>query len=307
MSQPTLEHDAFFYETDEGFVSALAPFLREGLERDHTTVVATSRARIGLLQDTLADDAAAVRFLPHDDWYTRPGAVIAAWRQLLDESTAEGRPYTRLIGEVRFGDTEAEWASWTRYEGALNAAFRRQPAWIVCPYDLRSLPESVVEEARRTHPTVWEDARRPSDDYQDPAALLERVPEPIPGVEAHPVLHLEIPDGLASVRRAVTAASAGRLSPTRRDDLVLVANEVATNALRHGAGVRRLRVWTLPDGVLCEVTDEGEASPHPLAGYVPPDRLAERGHGLWVARRLCDALSVASTTAGTSVRFVVRG
>src|ERR1700759_5739791 len=65
-------------------------------------------------------------------------------------------------------------------------------------------------------------------------------------------------DSLYSLRAAVAAhGSQAGLSDGRTRDLVLAVHELAANAVRHGAGQRRLRLWAADDAVRCEVTDQG--------------------------------------------------
>src|ERR1700760_3343521 len=63
---------------------------------------------------------------------------------------------------------------------------------------------------------------------------------------------------LFALRAAVSAhAAAAGLTGNRLYDVVTVAHELAANAVRHGAGHGRLRLW-VRDGVLhCEVSDDG--------------------------------------------------
>src|SRR5512140_1793482 len=65
-------------------------------------------------------------------------------------------------------------------------------------------------------------------------------------------------DSLYALRAAVAAhGSRAGLPEGRTRDLVLAVHELAANAVRHGAGEGRLRLWAAQDAVRCEVTDEG--------------------------------------------------
>jgi hypothetical protein len=52
------------------------------------------------------------------------------------------------------GRSEAEFADWFRYESMINLSLASAPATIVCTYDARSVPDSVLASAPRTHPEV---------------------------------------------------------------------------------------------------------------------------------------------------------
>jgi anti-anti-sigma factor len=113
-----------------------------------------------------------------------------------------------------------------------------------------------------------------------------------------PVLEQEFDDGSLYALRAAVAAHASRagLSEGRTGDLVLVVHELAANAIRHGAGHGRLRLWTTAGAVRCEITDDGPAQ----AAEADAARWrAEPGHGLWLARQVADQASVDSGPSGT--------
>ena len=112
-------------------------------------------------------------------------------------------------------------------------------------------------------------------------------------------------DSLYSLRAAVAAhGSQAGLSDGRTRDLVLAVHELAANAVRHGAGQGRLRLWAAHDAVRCEITDEGapgEADAADAARW-----LAEPGHGLWLVRRIADSASVQSGASGTVAAVIFR-
>src|ERR1700750_528185 len=74
-------------------------------------------------------------------------------------------------------------------------------------------------------------------------------------------------DSLYALRAAVAAhGSQAGLSDGRTRDLVLAGNDLAANAVRHGAGQGRLRLWAADDAVRCEVTDQGAPGEADAAG-----------------------------------------
>jgi anti-sigma regulatory factor (Ser/Thr protein kinase) len=108
---------------------------------------------------------------------------------------------------------------------------------------------------------------------------------------------------LPALRRGV-AAHAGRtgLAAGRVTDLVLIVSELASNAIRHGGGSGRLRLWVSPDGVRCQVTDEGPGLPHPSA--LPrqrPAATAAGGRGLWLVLTFADTFTIDSGQRGGTV------
>jgi hypothetical protein len=232
-----LTHDALIYRSAEEFVAAVVPFVRGGLAQGEASVVATTTPNAALLRDALGSTADNVTFIDRDDWYRRPTVTVAGWKSRLDDAIERGHTHVRIVGEVQFG-SEEQHSSWTRYESALNRVFADAPAWILCPYDARTLAPTVVEAAQRTHPAVLTPARRDSLLYQTPEALLSAVPEPMPQVNGVPAIRLAIDNSVAAVRQVVrAAATTGRWLPLDRiEDLLLVLSEVVANSLRHGAG-----------------------------------------------------------------------
>jgi anti-sigma regulatory factor (Ser/Thr protein kinase)/anti-anti-sigma regulatory factor len=116
--------------------------------------------------------------------------------------------------------------------------------------------------------------------------------------EKFPVLEQDFDaDSLYALRAAVAAhASQAGLSEGRTGDLVLAVHELAANAIRHGAGFGRVRLWHTRDGVRCEIADEGTPGPHTRDAAqwdIQP------GHGLWLIRQVADQASLESGPSGT--------
>jgi anti-sigma regulatory factor (Ser/Thr protein kinase) len=106
-------------------------------------------------------------------------------------------------------------------------------------------------------------------------------------------------DSLYALRAAVAAhATAAGVPAGQVPDLVIAVHELATNAIRHGAGHGRLRIWADGGALHCEVTDDGPAAP-----AIPAERWpAEHGHGLWLIRQVADETSLQSGPGGTVAR-----
>jgi anti-sigma regulatory factor (Ser/Thr protein kinase) len=102
------------------------------------------------------------------------------------------------------------------------------------------------------------------------------------------------------------AAEAG-IPSERVDDFVIVANELASNALAHGEAPRRVVIWSGRKEVVCEVSNHGR-----IAGLLPgkhcalapqrnPARDGQAGMGLWIVHQLCGQVEV-RTGERTTVR-----
>ena len=287
-------------------MDTLVPWLQEGRVQGNGAVVATTAPHIAQFREALGADGNSVSFLTAEDLYVQPVQTIAAWQRMLADAAAAGVAYTRIVGEVTFGTTPDTQTSWTRYESALNAVFERSPAWIVCPYNSRVLPPDVIDQAPRTHPTVWNSTRRKSDRYEVPARLLREIVEPGRAVTGAPDVELGIDDRMGDVRELVrTAGLRAGLESGRVEELVLAVSELAGNTVRHAGGGGRLALWITSEGIVCEVTDRGGGLHDPLAGLVPPKPSASAGMGLWIARQLSDSFAIGEGDDGTTVRIAV--
>ena len=117
-------------------------------------------------------------------------------------------------------------------------------------------------------------------------------------------------DSLYSLRAAVAAhASQAGMPEGRARDLVLAVHELAANAVRHGAGHGRLRLWVTGDAMWCEVTDDGPPELADGTGAGPPDEAlwpVEPGHALWLIRQVADQASWDAGPSGTTAMVSFR-
>jgi anti-sigma regulatory factor (Ser/Thr protein kinase) len=108
---------------------------------------------------------------------------------------------------------------------------------------------------------------------------------------------------LYALRSAVSAhAAAAGMAPARVYDIVVAAHELAANAVRHGAGHGRLRLWAV-DGVLaCQINDNGPASAdgdENAGSEQGAPWPVEHGHGLWVVGQIAEKFTIDRGPAGT--------
>ena len=116
-------------------------------------------------------------------------------------------------------------------------------------------------------------------------------------------------DNLFALRNAVAAHGAALGLPSPRvADLVLLAHELASNAVRHAgatsASPGRLRLWASPDppAVVCEVSDGGPGLSDPdRAGRDAVVPTAGDGRGLWIVRQIADVVDIAAGPSGTRI------
>ena len=300
-----LIHQALLYETADQFLASAIPFVAEGLHRGDAVIAVTTDANAELLRQNLNGSGDDVTFIEASRWYDAPGRTLAAYHRHVDGLHQE---CLRVIGEPIWTGLDAlETSEWGRYESIVNVSLAAAPAWIMCGYDRRTLPTAVLDDALRTHPELAVGVEsQPSATYADPAAYYAEhngviAERPQAGVE-----QLTIFSDLAPMRAFVARHAAAMGVPaTRLDDFILAVNEVATNAIRHGGGSAEVRLWATQRRVICEVSDSGTIS-EGFLGFLRPDPHGERGHGLWIARQLCDLLEIHAGQPGTTVRMHMR-
>jgi len=301
---PGFDHEALLYRGDADFLDGVVPFVRDGLARDEAVVVAEPRARLDLLRDVLADDAAAVRFLDMAEIGANPARIIGVWASAVEEHTGSGQGL-RGVGEPAwYGRRAVELEECQLHEQLLNHAFDDGPAWrLMCPYDEQHMPRTVVRGALAAHPVRSTTAdRTPSDHYAyDGHAAAFAAPLVVP-TEA--VLRGSFgADDIPATRRTVAqyARSCG-LPDDQVEVLELAASELAANSIRHGGGQGSVAMWLEPGAVVVEFTDAGLVL-DPLVGRRTPRPDQDGGHGLYLVNQLCDLVQVRSSPAGTTVRI----
>jgi anti-anti-sigma factor len=133
-------------------------------------------------------------------------------------------------------------------------------------------------------------------------------PEALIAQETEPILDQAFDAGSLYALRAAVAAHATQagLAPGRADDLVIAVHELAANAVRHGAGHGRLRVWRSEAALRCEITDDGQQQTQqtqqtPQEAQKAPEWRTEPGHGLSLVRQVADQTSLHSGRDGTLV------
>jgi len=300
-------HDAFLYAGDGEFLDGASAFIDEGLSAGEAALVMVGPAKIDLLRRRLGAAAARVEFADMERVGRNPARIIPAWRELLAGQPPER--HARGIGEpVWAGRGQPELVEAQHHEALLNVAFADTPTLsLLCPYDLDALAPTEIDEARRTHPRVQRLGRTdPSVSYLQLPPRAKPLSGPLPEPDGAPPELWFGPGGLHEVRdRVEDEATRAGLDPGRAADLVLAADEIAANSIRHGGGSGRLRVWDDGRAVICEIRDAGTVG-DAMVGRNRPRLLARTGRGVWLANQLCDLVQLRSSPAGTVVRLAMR-
>lgn len=305
MNGAGLAHQAFLYDGPDEFAEAMAPLVRDGLERGEKVLVAAKRASGEALLAELGKDSAGVELHDTLEWHPRPVHRLMA----VQRTIAELRPGRRLLalGEPIWSGSEAMRREWARYESTINVALADAPLRFVCLYDRSELPDAILAHGRETHSEIVEGSVAcPCATFEDPATFVSGLDAGGAAMAGHD--HYDIPfNGDHHAFRGLLAGLALEcgLDADRAEELVLAANEIVTNSVLHGEPPIAARCWIADGDFVCEVSDGGVGVPDPFAGWTLPPPGARGGWGLALARRICDALEVADRAQGSRVRLYV--
>jgi anti-sigma regulatory factor (Ser/Thr protein kinase) len=301
------QHAAAVYGSDDHLVDRVVPYVLDGLARDDAVLVAVSAEAERVLRSALGRAADQVQWGAPGISYARLGAMFEGFRAFLAGRRAVGAP-TRLVSEYD-GDGDPErMAAYLRYEAMSSDTYAPYGYHWACLWDERRHPPDVLHQVREVHPLLLGSDGRPvpSTDHVDPVAFLSRDAGPLPAPPAEPGIDvgLNAPTDLADLRRRLRDWALVR-APLHvdLDELQIAVNEIATNALQHGATPGRVRGWIQGDMLIVRVEDPGPGAIPATGGYRRPHDLGGTGAGLWLARQLADSVVARSTPAGCSVEL----
>jgi anti-sigma regulatory factor (Ser/Thr protein kinase) len=299
-------HETAFYGSDDEFLGVIVPFFTDGLEAGEPVVSAFTSSNQRLVREVFGDDH-GIWYLGGERQYLRPAGAIRRYRDLFAEHVALGANQIRVAGDVPHPGVGAPWGWWARYEAAVNHAYNGFPVWGMCPYDIRTTPEHVLADVRRTHPHVArgrEHSANPT--FEDPIAFLLSSPTDgwrDPLEQSPPRLELVGPSS-ARARNAISEIASTTLPADDCNGLVHSVSEAVTNAIMYGRGPVVMRAWSSPSRVLVTVTDTGDGPMDPYAGLVPSRGYPSGGMGLWLMHQMCSFVSLQRGPEGFTVRLV---
>jgi anti-sigma regulatory factor (Ser/Thr protein kinase) len=110
-------------------------------------------------------------------------------------------------------------------------------------------------------------------------------------------------DEITAVRHQLTERlGTSGLGGDKLQSFVLAVNEVITNVVLHAGGHGRLVLWLTGGSAWCTVTDSGPGIPE---RYLRPPDAPEAfdlgGRGIWLAYQLCDEVTMATGSIGTTI------
>ena len=203
------------------------------------------------------------------------------------------------------------WGGWVRYETAINYVYSQLPVSMLCPYDRRLTPSSVLDDVNRTHPFLAAATDGPIGNagFVDPAAFLgdlaDRDLDPIEAEQPALELVNQLP---GTSRRSVSAlAESTDLDRPSIEALALAVGEVVTNAVIHGRPPVVLRAWAAEDRVMVvSVLDHGHGPRNPFVGMVPLDTAPAGGLGLHVVYQTCSLVTMSWGESDFTVHLTMR-
>jgi anti-sigma regulatory factor (Ser/Thr protein kinase) len=293
-------------------VQALAPFVDEGLRAGDLVVLTTPPDTAAAIVDALGERGGRVETDQRIALVgVRPPDAFGLTRKYLDRAAVGGSGRLRIAAHVQRADDPLEQREGECYEAAANVVLAGAPLSALCVYDRSTLPPAVLAGVERTHPMLLAGGiPEPNAEYLDPRTFVRRLPLPREPVESgRPVFAVDDVATLPELRHALGAVLAVHVADEeQRGDLHLAVSEVAANAFRHGTRPVSARMWTDGARMVCTITDRGHVFDDPIAGYVPahgPD-LSRGGMGLWLARKLWDAVDLVAGEHGFTVRLSTR-
>ena len=293
-------HEATFYDGSGGFVSATAPFIRQGLAAEERILVVLTPDKIEALQTELGTQAAGVTFADMAEIGRNPARIIPAWQDFLLDADGAG---VRGVGEPIWAERSPDaLIECERHEALLNVAFEDGRPWqLLCPYDEQTLGAATLREARRNHPLVRRDeATTASSTYPGVEAFVSTTSEPLSPAPRDAATIPFAGRALGDVRMFAESFADAHGFQRRSDDVRLVAQELSSNGVRHGGGRGTLRLWTQGASLIVQVRSH-EQIVDPLAGRHQP--IADTGgYGLWIVNQLADLVQIRNDELGSTVR-----
>ncbi|WP_375487944.1 anti-sigma factor RsbA family regulatory protein [uncultured Mycobacterium sp.] len=299
-------HSALLYRSEQEYIDLVVASISEALNNYEPVWAAVPGDKLASLCDALGPlaDETDVTLADVTEVGRNPARLLGVAGGFAQRH--RHRP-VRLIGEpVWAGRTAVEYPACLQHEALVNLAFDGHRGTGLCLYDASQLADTVLADARITHPLICVDGSyQRSADYAIDVAL-QRCNEPLatsPAAVTYTVSELA---NLSAARQQ--ASRYGRLLGLPAEsiaDLKLIITELATNSLQHGNGTCRLGFWEHGGYLVCEARDAGFLD-DPLAGRRPPSGDENGQRGLFVVNALADLVRIHATPAGTTIQVFLR-
>jgi anti-sigma regulatory factor (Ser/Thr protein kinase) len=298
-------HPALFYRGMDEYLAGTLPFIEEGLAAGEPVAVAVPGAQLEALRAGLGDAAPRVRLIDMTRAGRNPGRILPGVLFAFADHHRDAE-FVRIIGEpIWAGRSAEEYPACVQHEALINHAFAGRSVEILCPYDVATLPDDVLQDAERTHPTLIGPAGARFSGRYAPDDVIADYNRALPAPPGVPTLLVDAPT-LAEARSfALAEARRAGLGSDRADDFELAVNELVTNSIEHARSRSALRVWVEDGHLVGEVSDTGRLDDL-LAGRrpAPPDQ--PRGRGLLLVNHLADLVRIHRSDRGTTIRVYLK-
>ncbi|SHN34794.1 sensor histidine kinase [Cryptosporangium aurantiacum] len=295
---PLLGHHALVYSSEDDFLRCALEYVRRGIEQDDAVIVATPRA--AELTAALGSLADRVEVVDERFWHRVPAWTIGGYARRAERS-ARGGHRLRVLTELRWDDPETR-PDWESYEAVVNTALAGLPVDLCCAYDTTAVDGDVLDTAHRTHPSTIGAAGVEASASYVPAAdfLAARPPRRRLAVPSD-AMRLEFGAAeIPAVRQATLGwARAAGMAEDAAQEFLIAIYEIASNAVEHGGGRGVGRFWANDGRLCCDVWSAEPIVNSLIAGYRPPGTAQERGRGLWLARQICERVTIWNENGAT--------
>lgn len=293
-----LGHSVLFYSSPDEFLSCATDYVRQGLGDGDTLVIATPQA--AALTDALGPLAEQVEVVDDQHFHRVPAWTIGTYARRAERAARRGHRL-RVLTELRWATATAA-ADWEQYEAILNAALAGLAVDLCCAYNARAVPPDALDAARRSHPSTLDSTGvQTSAGYLATGDFLAVGPQPTGFAAPSGATTIEF--GAAEIPAVRQSALAWALDAGMAEDaaheFLIAIYEIASNAVEHGGGRGIGRFWSAANCLYCEVWSAQPIVNPLIAGYRPPGAAQERGRGLWLARQICERVTIRNNGGAT--------
>jgi signal transduction histidine kinase len=243
------EHLCVVYEDPAHWLATAVPYIAEGLARGERCVYTAPHEAVAALYAGLAEAGVDVErerrrgtlsFPSERETYLRlghfdPDAMLAFWRDLVDETERLGYAGCRLGGSPVWAldGRAATCDKLVEYEVRINELFRRGRSRGLCQYDRRRFPPAVIRDVLRAHPIAVLGLDRCHNPYYEEPDIALRGPSAAKQADRM-IAHmrrtraLEVEHAQALQRERALRAQAEAANRAKDELLAVVSHELRT-------------------------------------------------------------------------------
>lgn len=278
---PRCGHFAVLYRGEQDLSRRLRPSLQRAAKEGSPVLFCLDGAAAAQIRSDFGSSCERFTFDTAETRDATPGRTMASLDRFVTAAEASGASSAWSIVAIPLrADGRDE--RWMRFEEAINTIFARRPLRAVCLYDAEQTPAHLRHHVGRTHQSLngdWE--RRDGDD--SPVDIVV----PFPTRRSDLIIRDPTP---AVARAAVESLMGSSVGLALIVDLQIVASELVTNAIVHGAAPAVFEVWHEADGCALRVTDRGPGGVDRYAHFRPPQVGPHGGFGLFTVGQLADSI-----------------